>query len=38
MLAGSRDLGREMGQNAMWCRVVMRGAKNGVFGASCGSE
>lgn len=36
VLGGSRDFGRETGQNAMWCRVVMRGAKKGVFGGVCG--
>ena len=36
VFGGSRDLGRETGQNARWCRVVMRGAKKGVFQRGCG--
>ena len=36
VLGGSRNLGRETCQKAMCCRVVMRGAKKGVFGGVYG--
>lgn len=38
VLVGSRDLWVKTGQNAMWRRVVMRGAGKGVFGGLCGAR